>query len=149
MAKINEVLVGCKFEYNIGTTLEPIWATTTLDVQDLEWLERDSNDFNSKHRPIILTKQILVDFYGFKDMNDSMGFALQLNDFVQFRLWLAKDEDGNNIWDENHCDIFQKEDGGDGYHQACLINTQIDYLHQLQLLIQALTNKPLKHKQNG
>ena len=50
MAKINEVLVGAKFEYNIGTTLEPIWATTTLDVQDLEWLERDSNDFNSKHR---------------------------------------------------------------------------------------------------
>jgi hypothetical protein len=149
MAKINEVLVGAKFEYNIGTTLEPIWATTTLDVQDLEWLERDSNDFNSKHRPITLTKQILVDWYGFKDMNDSMGFTLQLNDFVQFRLWLAKDDDGNNIWSENHCDIFQKEDGGDGYHQASLINTQIDYLHQLQLLIQALTNKPLKHKQNG
>lgn len=149
MAKINEIQIGTKFEYNIGTELYPIWETSTLDVQDLEWIERDSNDFNSKHRPIILTKQILVDWYGFEDMNDSMGFALQLNDFVQLRIWLAKDENGNNIWNENHCDIFQKEDGGDGFHQVRLINTQIDYLHQLQLLIQALTNKPLKHKQNG
>ena len=40
MAKINEVLVGAKFEYNIGTTLDPIWETTTLDVQDLEFAHK-------------------------------------------------------------------------------------------------------------
>jgi hypothetical protein len=91
---------------------------------------------------IPLTEKILMEWCGFKSMNDSMGFRLQLDKEIAFRVYLANDNDGNEVWSHNNCDIFQR-DSSDDFHQVCL-NVIPLYLHQLQMLVLALKNQPLK-----
>ena len=127
-------------EYYIEETNE--WLPTVMDWQDIRNCVEDNNDFNKWHRSIPLTEKILMEWCGFESMNDSMGFRLQLDKDIAFRVYLANDNDGNEVWSHNNCDIFQK-DSSDDFHQVCL-NVIPLYLHQLQMLVQSLTNQHLK-----
>jgi len=140
MIQPHELVYGAIFEYNLGDKDFPEWELRTLNLDNIrECIE--CNDFHS-YRPIPLTEKILVEWCGFESMNDSMGFRLQLDKEIAFRVYLANDNDGNEVWSHNNCDIFQR-DSGDDFHQVCL-NIIPLYLHQLQMLIQSLTNQPLK-----
>ncbi len=138
MIQPNELQIGSIIEYKSSNK----WTVKIVDIFDLMFIDSQLEDFNDCHRAIPLTEKILVEWCGFESMNDSMGFRLQLDKEIAFRVYLANDNDGNEVWSHNNCDIFQR-DSGDDFHQVCL-NIIPLYLHQLQMLIQSLTNQPLK-----
>jgi hypothetical protein len=142
MIQINELQIGSIIEYNVGDELCPDWEVNTIDLDDIRICIERNDYFNTVYRPIPLTEKILMEWCGFESMNDSMGFRLQLDKEIAFRVYLANDNDGNEVWSHNNCDIFQR-DSSDDFHQVCL-NVIPLYLHQLQMLIQSLTNEPLK-----
>jgi len=103
----NFLPVGGIVEYNKGTETKENWKPITICIADLDWLEGDPNEFNKHHRPIKLTPEILTEWCGAK----------------RGKVFLSEYRVGNRLF------IFRGDKCFD-YGS----NTQLDYLHELQLL---------------
>jgi len=111
-------------EYNEGTDKSPDWQPSIIDAVDLGWLTKKPEDFNKKHRPIPLTEKILVEWCGFEKWKDNIFRKSWGRNGVHF-ITIFPDE------------LFYFETGNNTHRH-------IETLHHLQMLVQSLTNQPLK-----
>lgn len=128
MIQPHELFPGAILEYNIGTETEPDWQPTTIDGVDIQWIDGDAEDFNKSHRPIPLTEQILVEWCGFEKMFSSAihtlcELTIDKNTSFYFYNWHKEDRQ---------------------YLSYKGLQIEVLTLHHLQMLVQSLTNQPLK-----
>lgn len=128
--KASELRIGNRLEYYIGT--EGIeWQDTTIDAQDLLWLEDQEAHFNKCHRFIPLTEEWLLKF-GFKSIGE-------LHPTFRRKQYIIED----GIFREGRYSLRQimnKEDS------LCICNGRLQFVHQLQNLYFALTGEELTVK---
>jgi hypothetical protein len=125
MIQPHELIIGAILEYNIGTTEIPDWHTTKIDSIDIRNCEYDNEVFNKLHRGIPLTEKILVEW-----KIAEFSHRIRANNFYEIGkgIMIMFDNLGRIYF---YCGSEKP---------LCNIAT----LHQLQMLIQALTNQPLK-----
>jgi len=127
MIQPHELFVGAILEYNIGTEAAPDWSPTRIDGVDIQWMEGDTEDFNKSHRSIPLTEKILVDWC--KDFEHSKEY----DKYYKYKT--------NNIaisFADNKVRVVT------GNFVCSIVVAENPSLHLLQMLVQSLTNQPLK-----
>jgi hypothetical protein len=113
-------------EYYIEETNE--WLPTVMDWQDIRNCVEDNTDFNNWHRAIPLTEKILMEWCGFEKQTDSADGIGDFSWFSYNGLEINNDIGGWFIIDP----------------YRALPAMRFHTLHHLQMLIQSLTNQPLK-----
>lgn len=113
-------------------TSEGIQAFTIIDLQDLNWIENDPQDFAANHSFIEITNKILTENCGFtkvpnfgiyEDIYELEGLMVSLGDYVNIHVdWV---ETNNN------------------YFPSILCLEEL-FLHNLQDIFRFLKQKPLQ-----
>lgn len=125
--KPNELRIGNLINYNGGQP-EDEDLLNTVDWQDLQWITERKDEFNSLHKPILLTEEWLVKF-GFDRINNSLTSRLYSNNVFEIMT-------NGYIY---HFWIYDNTEGG--------FEINIKNVHQLQNLYFALTGEELTIKE--
>lgn len=122
--KPNEIRTGNLFLYDIGIEYDEAhkWEPTALDWQDIKWCEENNQDFNSVHKPMPITEELLL----------KLGFELEYKSEFTIKYTMP---DASIGYDWGKMDGWSFRYFGD--------KLKCDYVHQLQNLVFALKGTEL------
>lgn len=124
--KASELRIGNFIERKIEGIGNISWTKKRADYSEIEWASRHIEKFNLEHKPIPLTEDWLIKFgFEYKNFNETKSVYWHIGDF------------GINVFDQKGFRCNQK---------GLLIGSKIQYVHQLQNLYYALTDKELVYE---